>query len=221
MTLIKIDKVSKIISRKNNKITLLHDISLEIEQGEFLGIIGESGAGKSTLLNIIAGLDNDIEGNYFYGDKRINELSNIELAKFRNSSIGIVFQDFFLINHYTVLKNILLPLDYSKKQNNDILDIDKLLKDLKIKDLKNEKVENLSGGEKQRVAIARAIVNNPDIIVADEPTGALDSENSKKIMGIFRELNQKGKTIVLVTHDNFISSYCSKVIEIIDGEIKE
>ncbi len=219
--LLSIKNLNKEIINKRFKIKILNNISLEVFKGDFIAILGESGAGKTTLLNVLAGLDSSFDGIYMFKDKEISKFNSKEIANFRNEEIGVVFQEFNLINDYSVLKNILLPLDYSisKKlsKKEKIQEIDLILKKLDIFHLKNLKVKYLSGGEKQRVAIARALINKPSLILADEPTGALDSKNSSNILEILKSLNDEGKTIIIITHDRNITKYCNRVLVMKDG----
>ena len=218
MNIIKLKKATKIYGKNASRVTALNRVNLEIEKGEFIAIMGTSGAGKSTILNIVGCLDVLTEGDYFLDGKSIEECSRKELAKIRNEKFGFVVQDFALIERYTVKKNILLPLSYSSKKipkNN----LDILLDKFGISDKKDVMASNLSGGQRQRVSIARALINEPDIILADEPTGALDKKTGDEIISILSELNKEGKTIIIVTHDKDIASQCSRIIQIEDGEI--
>lgn len=200
--------------------TVLHDINLEINKGELIAIKGRSGAGKSTLLHIIGCLDTPTSGKYFVDNIDATELNNSKLATLRNKKFGFVMQDFGLINDDTVIKNVSLPMMFNSTPLNKIkIKSSKILNSLNIEHLSNRIVNTLSGGEKQRVAIARALVNNPDYILADEPTGALDSENASLIMEQLLELNNTGKTVIIITHDDNIASKCKKTITISDGFI--
>ncbi len=181
---------------------------------------GPSGAGKTTLMNVIGCLDGTTEGEYLLDGENILEYSEKQKARLRNEKIGFVVQDFGLIPSMSVYKNVRIPLLYSKrKMKNERKHIQDLLRQLKVLDKIDEKVHRLSGGQQQRVAIARALVNSPDIILADEPTGALDQKTGKEVMGIFSELNRQGKTIVIVTHDPQIASMCTKTIYMMDGKL--
>lgn len=217
---IEIKKLNKIFNEgKANECEALKNISLSIDNGELIAIKGKSGAGKSTLLHIIGCIDKMTSGKYILDDIDISKLSNSELAKYRNSKFGYIMQDFGLIHDETVYENIILPLLFSNKK----IDIKKksleIMRKLKIEHLRDRKVEVLSGGEKQRVAIARALVNNPDYILADEPTGALDNNNTRNIMGILQQLNNMNKTVIIITHDDDVAAICKRCIEISDGEI--
>lgn len=202
---------------KETKVNVLKEISLTINDGEMIAIIGRSGAGKSTLLNIIGCLDNADNGEYYLDKLCIHNLPGSKLANIRNSKFGFVMQDFALIEDESVKHNIELPALFSKSKKN--IDYFQISKKLGINKLLDRKVSLLSGGEKQRTAIARALVNNPPYIIADEPTGALDSKTSSEIMELFKSLNKEGKTIIIVTHDPEIAQQCDRIIEISDGKI--
>ena len=202
---------------KETKVNVLKEISLTINDGEMIAIIGRSGAGKSTLLNIIGCLDNADNGEYYLDKLCIHNLPESKLANIRNSKFGFVMQDFALIEDESVKHNIELPALFSKSKKN--IDYFQISKKLGINKLLDRKVSLLSGGEKQRTAIARALINNPPYIIADEPTGALDSKTSSEIMELFKSLNKEGKTIIIVTHDPEIAQQCDRIIEISDGKI--
>ena len=197
---------------------MLKGIDLSINNGEMTAIMGASGCGKSTLLNIIGCLDVAESGEYWLKGKKVTGKSQKEMARIRNEIFGYVIQDFALIRDDTVLENIRIPLDYSKKKI-DKLRIDQLLKSLGLKKLQKMRVSLLSGGEQQRTAIARALVNDPEILLADEPTGALDSKTGQEVMNILREICNKGKTIVIVTHDEKIARQCDRILCMKDGNI--
>ncbi len=219
--MIKIDNVTKIYNpKKSNEFEALHSISCEIKDGELVAIIGTSGAGKSTLLHILACIDNYQSGEYTIDGTLVKNLSDRQYAKIRNEKIGMVMQDFALIEDFTALDNVLIPLNFSKKKIRGKKE--KALEALKavgIEDQANKPCNKLSGGQKQRVAIARAIVNEPAMILADEPTGALDSKTSAEIMELFKKLNSQGRTVVIVTHDKDVAKQCGRIIEINDGNI--
>ena len=206
--------------KKSNAFTALKDISLKIEDGEMLAIVGKSGAGKSTLLHIIGCIDTFEKGEYTIDDIDVHKLSDKKLANIRNEKVGIVMQDFALVEGYTVIANVKIPLYFSRKKkgkaNNLALDA---LEKVGIKELAKKPVNKLSGGQKQRVAIARAIVNDPSFILADEPTGALDTKTSEEIMELFQKLNEDGKTVIIITHDPGVADKCKRRIEISDGKI--
>ena len=221
--MIKIDNLTKTYNyKKANAFTALTDVSLTVEDGEMLAIIGKSGAGKSTLLHIIGCIDTFEKGTYTLDDISVHKLSDKKLAQIRNQKVGIVMQDFALVEEYTVLENVKIPLYFAKKRKGsaNTLALDALEK-VGMKELAKKPVNKLSGGQKQRVAIARAIVNNPSFILADEPTGALDTKTSAEIMALFKSLNDEGKTVMIITHDPTIAGSCQRQIEISDGKIIE
>ena len=197
----------------------LRDINFEVNKGELVAIIGKSGSGKSTLLNILGLLDKQTDGDYYIDGKKVSSIPEREKAKLRNSHIGFVMQDFALVEKYTVKQNINIPLIYTDKPINKEKAINDVLKSVGLSDKTNTPAYKLSGGQKQRVAIARAVVNEPQTILADEPTGALDSMTADEIMQIFERLNMSGKTVIIVTHDKDIAARCKRVIELSDGEI--
>ena len=207
---------------KPNELEILHGINLEVERGEFVSIVGESGSGKSTLMNIIGALDRPTEGEYRLQGKNIGEAKDRELSSIRNQEIGFVFQTYNLIPRTTALENVELPMLYGKMKKTERRErARELLELVGMKERMLHKPEELSGGQKQRTAIARAMANDPSIILADEPTGALDSATTQEIMNVFRELNEQGKTIIIVTHDPAVAEACSRVIQIEDGRIVE
>lgn len=210
------------ISKSFKSCNVLNNISLNVYEKDMIAIVGKSGSGKSTLLNIMGLFLKPDSGKYFIQEKDADSLKEKETAKLRNSFFGFVVQDFALIDGLSVYQNIMIPINYLKsKKEREISKsrINGILKSLDIYDKKSEPVYNLSGGQKQRAAIARALVNDPKIILADEPTGALDSKNALSIMNIFKELNNAGRTIILVTHDNDVANTCNKIISISDGNI--
>ena len=220
MELIKLKNISKTYGQNDAKVEALKNINLSIEKGEMVAIMGTSGSGKSTLLNIIGLLDKPTEGGYTLEGKNVDKLKDKELAKNRNKFIGFVVQNFALIDDYTIYQNIKVPLDYAKVSKSEKKNrINTLLQKMKISDKKDKYPKELSGGQNQRVAIARALVNNPQIILADEPTGALDKNTGLDVMNIFKELNNEGKTVIIITHDEKIASMCKKIIRIEDGKI--
>ena len=219
--MIEITDLTKIYNYKSsNEFVALKGVSLSISDGEMTAIIGKSGAGKSTLLHILACIDNYQDGEYRIDDTLVKKLSEKELAKIRNEKIGMVMQDFALVEDFSAIENVLLPLEFSKhkKPNRDEIALN-ALKSVGMEQFARKPVSKLSGGQKQRVAIARAIVNEPSLILADEPTGALDSKTSAEIMEVFKKLNDDKKTVVIVTHDPNIAKQCGRIIEISDGEI--
>lgn len=206
--------------KKSNAFTALENVSLKIDDGDMVAIIGKSGAGKSTLLHIIGCIDTFEKGEYTIDDIKVHKLSDLKLAKIRNEKLGIVMQDFALVDEYTVLENVKIPLYFSKKKvSGTKAKALAALEKVGIKNLANKPVNKLSGGQKQRVAIARAIVNNPSFILADEPTGALDSATSAEIIELFKTLNDEGTTVIIITHDKTVADSCKRQIEISDGKI--
>ncbi len=199
---------------------VLKGINLHVDRGELVSIMGASGSGKSTLLNILGILDNYDTGEYFLDGQLVQGLSENKAAELRNHKIGFVFQSFNLINYKSALENVALPLfyqGYSRRKRN-ALALEQLDR-MGLKDWHHHLPSELSGGQKQRVAIARALITNPAIILADEPTGALDSKTSVEVMGIFRQLNTEGVTSVIVTHDPGVAAQCKRTIHIVDGII--
>lgn len=219
--MVNLKQVSKIYNKgKSNAFQALYDVDLKIEDGELAAIIGKSGAGKSTLLHILACIDSYESGEYFIDDVLVKNLSEKKLAEIRNSKIGMVMQDYALVDDFTCIENVLLPLDFAKNKKSNKTELAmNALKSVGMDSMAKKPVNKLSGGQKQRVAIARAVVNEPSIILADEPTGALDTKTSAEIMELFHELNENGKTIIIVTHDLEIAKQCDRIIEISDGRI--
>ena len=207
---------------KEVQIRALRDLSLEVARGELLAINGVSGSGKSTLLHIIGGLDKADSGEVTVDGKLVSSFSGRRLARYRNSTIGFVLQDFGLIPYRTVYENICVPLYISDEKGISMRKvIDAQQEALGIPELRNRKVNGLSGGQRQRVAIARALVHNPSVILADEPTGALDSETKGDVMKLLSGMREQGRTVVIVTHDPGISLYADRTISIADGHIAE
>lgn len=220
--MIEIKNLVKIYNKgKTNEFCALKGIDLSIEEGEMVAIIGKSGAGKSTLLHILAAIDSYDKGSYLVDGVSVGDLKEKDRARFRNQNIGIVMQDYALIDEYTIEENVQIPLIFGKVKGNDVRreKIMTALENVGLAELAKKPVRQLSGGQKQRVAIARALVNNPTFLLADEPTGALDSKTSGEIMDVFEKLNQGGKTVIIVTHDMEVAARCGRVIEISDGEI--
>lgn len=220
--MIQIKNLVKIYNKgKTNEFCALKGIDLSIEEGEMVAIIGKSGAGKSTLLHILAAIDSYDKESYLVDGVSVGDLKEKDRARFRNQKIGIVMQDYALIDEYTIEENVQIPLIFGKVKGNDVRreKIMTALKNVGLAELAKKPVRQLSGGQKQRVAIARALVNNPAFLLADEPTGALDSKTSGEIMDVFEKLNQGGKTVIIVTHDMEVAARCGRVIEISDGEI--
>ncbi len=203
----------------SNQKVILKDINFSVNSGEFVSIMGASGSGKSTLLNIIAGLDSEYSGQVEVAGVEFQNQNENQLADFRNDKVGIVFQEYNLINSLTVLENIRLPLYFSATKQNFAI-AEELAADLGLNELLKKYPSQLSGGEQQRVSIARALIRQPELLLADEPAGALDSKNSENIMKLFKQINhQLGTTIVMVTHDIEMAGYSERLVRIRDGEI--
>lgn len=220
--MIKLNGITKSFKINRQDFTVLKNVNLEINSGEFVGILGRSGSGKSTLLNLIGFLDTRFQGSYEFEGKLVEKYSDNELSKIRNQNVGFVFQHFALIERMTVRQNVELPLMYagfSSKQARE--QAQKCLEKVGLQDFINQPVRLLSGGQRQRVAVARAISNSPRFLIADEPTGALDSTTSIEIMELFKSLNEDGVTVILVTHDESLTTYCHRVIHLLDGEVIE
>lgn len=222
MELIKLNNVSKIYNPGENEVRALDDVSLSIDKGEFVAIVGQSGSGKSTLMNIIGLLDNATNGTYFLNGKNVSSLSDNALSDIRNVEIGFIFQGFNLISSLTAQGNVELPLVYRgmKKEEREKLALEALER-VGIGNRINHLPSELSGGQQQRVAIARAVAARPPIILADEPTGNLDSNSGKEVMKTLYELNEEGRTVILITHDDNIANSAKRIIRIQDGKIIE
>ncbi len=218
--LIRLSKINKIYSSKNNTVHALHDIDLTINRGDFVSVIGKSGSGKSTLMNILGCLDSPTDGEYLLDGKNVERLSNRQLTRLRNTTIGFIFQGFNLIPTMTALENVELPLIYRgiKKSERKLLSA-KALDSVGLGHRISHTPGELSGGQQQRVAIARALAGEPKLILADEPTGNLDSKSGNEIMSILKALNKNGSTIVLITHDTIIANMAEYCIKISDGKI--
>lgn len=220
LPLIQLKDIKKSFFIGNRELAILRGVNLELYRGDLLSIIGTSGSGKSTLMNILGLMDRASSGTYLLEGKDVSSLNDDELSSLRNQYIGFVFQQFHLIPYASALENVIIPTIYSDKPLKDVKQkAVKLLQALNMGNRINNKPTQLSGGEQQRVAIARALINDPEIILADEPTGALDSQTSKEIMEIFLVLNKQGKTVVIITHDINIANMCNKTIKISDGII--
>lgn len=218
MEVLKLENVKKIYTTKSVVTEALTEINLSVKEGEFISIMGESGSGKTTLLNIIATLDKATSGNVFIKDKNVGLLKEGEIAGFRRNELGFVFQDFNLLDQFSNRDNIFLPLVLSGKTYAEMEERLGKIKDLLgISEFLSKYPYEISGGQKQRIAIARAIIGNPSILLADEPTGALDSASSQMILSLFNKINESGQTILMVTHSLRAAAYASRVLFIKDG----
>ncbi|WP_055669259.1 ABC transporter ATP-binding protein [Desnuesiella massiliensis] len=218
--MIEVSNIVKTYSTGEINFTALKDISLKIEKGEFTSIMGPSGSGKSTLMNILGCLDKMDKGKYILNNKDVSNLRDDELAYVRNKEIGFVFQAFNLLPRMTILENVELPMVYAgippkERREKALIALDRVGLSDRVKHRPNE----VSGGQKQRVAIARAIVNNPSVLMADEPTGNLDTKSTNEIMKIFQDLNREGSTIIMVTHEPEVAKYTKRIVKFRDGEI--
>lgn len=220
-SLIKLENITKVYPIGGNKLSALKGINFELQRGEMTAIVGMSGSGKSTLMNIIGFLDRITSGRYFFSGTDVSHLSEKELAAIRNSKIGFVFQSFFLLPRSNALQNVMLPLFYRgiSRPLAEKMAM-QMLEKMSIEQLARHRPNQLSGGQQQRVAIARALVGNPEVILADEPTGALDSKTGSEVMKLFYDLNRsEGRTIIIITHDKEISYRCQRIVTIKDGKI--
>lgn len=220
MALIDVKKLGKVYHTEGEDVHALKDISLTIDKGEFVAIMGPSGSGKSTLLHILGLLDRPTAGDYFFDGRDTSKFTDDELAYLRNEEMGFVFQKYNLLKRTTVYENVKLPLYYSGIHPSkwDKL-VRKAVKSVDLTDRISHESSQLSGGEQQRVAIARAIVNSPQIVFADEPTGNLDSEAGAIVMDIIQELNKKGHTVILITHERYTSEYANRLVLLMDGKL--
>ena len=220
--MIRLENINKLYEGDTYKIQALLDITLTIGEGEFVSIMGRSGSGKTTLLNIIGFLDTATSGTFLFGGKDVSHISSKNLWRYRRENIGFVFQNFALIDHNTVLENVILPLQAMNVSRREaVKKADRLLDRMGIAEMKHKYPSQISGGQKQRVAIARALVADPKIILADEPTGALDADTAEEIMQIFQEIHAQGKTVVIVTHDDKIAAKTNRLIRLEKGTIVE
>lgn len=219
--IIDIKGITKVYEMGEEKLFALNGVDVEIERNEYVAIMGPSGSGKSTLMNIIGCLDTPTAGDYILNGKNVHDMDDDELAEIRNKEIGFVFQTFNLLPRSNALHNVELPLIYSGLSKSDrLLRAKESLANVGLADRMMHKPNELSGGQRQRVAVARALVNNPSIILADEPTGNLDTRTGEEIMALFSELNGKGNTIILVTHEEDIAKHANRIIKIRDGLIE-
>lgn len=221
MSVIKVNKLSKIFVSKDKETKVLDNISLEIEKGEFVSLMGASGSGKSTLLYLIGGLDSQTEGEIYINDKDINKMKEKQLAELRRKDMGFVFQFYNLVQNLTVEENIMLPVIMDGKKEKDYRErLNKILRIIGLEDKRKSLPSELSGGQQQRVSIARAIILNPSIILADEPIGNLDSKSGEEIMKLFKKINEEEKiTILQVTHSDDSAKYGNRLIRLKDGKI--
>lgn len=207
---------------KDESVKVLKGINFKINKGDFIAIMGPSGSGKTTLMNIIGLLDTPTKGLYLLEGMDVSKLNDNDMSKLRNKKMGFIFQSFYLIQYLTILENVMLPVYYSENNPSKYMKrAYNLLEEFGLFLKMKNKPNQLSGGQQQRVAIARALMNDPEVILADEPTGQLDSETSKTILDYICRLNERGKTIIMVTHDNFVASHAKSIIKIIDGKIVE
>lgn len=218
--LLEVKDVTKVFGKEGAETHALRGVSFDIHEGEFVAIIGQSGSGKSTLMNIIGFLDSATKGVYHFKGKNVTKYTEDEQAHIRNKELGFVFQSFNLLPRTSALDNVIVPLVYAGiHEHEQVKRAEETLADVGLEDRMHHKQNQLSGGQQQRVAIARALVNKPSLILADEPTGNLDSQSGRDVMKIFDELNKEGKTIILVTHEQNIAAHANRVIEILDGKI--
>ncbi|MFR3959837.1 MAG: ABC transporter ATP-binding protein [Streptococcus salivarius] len=223
MSILTIDHISKYYNLDGtNQERALNDVTLEIASGKITAIYGPSGCGKTSLLSIISGLDSQYQGNLYFKNQNMRDFSERDLTYFRKAHIGFVFQNFNLIPHQSVLENVKMPLYVKNMTDKEMIEIaERSFSRLGIGEFIKKNVKQLSGGQKQRVAIARALVNNPEMIVADEPTGSLDSQSQENVLEIFKELAEAGKTVIIVTHNPEVADYADVVIKMKDGEVVE
>ncbi len=220
--LIALSNICKIYNPGENEVRALDDVSLTVNENEFVAIIGQSGSGKSTLMNMLGCLDVPTSGTYMLHGQDVSHMTDDELSDVRNKEIGFIFQGFNLIQNLTALENVELPLIYRNVSRKERLALSlEALQKVGLEKRLTHKPAEMSGGQQQRVAIARAIAQAPPVILADEPTGNLDSGSTKEIMGILRELHQEGRTVILITHDNEIAAQAKRIIKIKDGKISE
>ena len=220
--IVKLNNIYKVYGQSGSETSVpaLNDVSLTVNEGEYVAIMGPSGSGKSTLMNVIGCLDKPTSGEYFFEDMDVLKLKDRQMSDLRLNSIGFVFQSFYLMNEENAIENVALPLSYAgvKKKERERRAIEALSR-VGLADRVKFRPDQLSGGQKQRVAIARAIVNNPKVLLADEPTGALDQKSGAAIMDLFQKLNDEGTTIIMITHDSNIASHAKKNYRIVDGKL--
>jgi len=221
-TVIELKNVAKHYIMGHNIVKALDGVDVKINKGDFVAIVGPSGSGKSTMMNLVGALDLPTKGEVYLDEQNIAHFEESNLAQIRGNKIGFVFQTFNLIPTLTTAENIALPMMFQKKSKEERLErADKILKNIRLIHRKDHLPNELSGGEMQRVAIGRALANDPEVILADEPTGNLDTKTGSEIMNLFKDLNKKGKTIILVTHDLNLIKYASKVLKIRDGKLED
>jgi putative ABC transport system ATP-binding protein len=220
--LISLESIKKTYVLGEQIVDALRGVDLKISKGEYIALMGPSGSGKSTLMNIIGCLDTPSSGNYWLNGKEVSQMSDAHLSEVRNTEIGFVFQTFNLLNRLNAIDNVALPLVYAGVPQNERVERAKIvLEKVGLKDRMNHKPNELSGGQRQRVAVARALINNPSLLLADEPTGNLDTKTSYEIMMLFDEIHQSGNTIVLVTHEEDIAKHAKHIVRMRDGEIEK
>jgi ABC-type lipoprotein export system ATPase subunit len=213
-----LEQVNKTYQKNSDVVRALVDVSVKVDRGEFVAVVGPSGSGKSTLMNVVGLLDRPDSGSYRLDGGEVDSFLPDELARLRNEKIGFVFQSFHLLPKTTAVENVELPLIYCSRSDISGLGL-RALEQVGLKDRARHLPSELSGGEQQRVAIARALVNEPEIILADEPTGNLDTRSGLEVLAIFQELNRKGKTVILITHDLGVAAMADRVLELVDGQI--
>lgn len=217
-SIVSLNEIEKSYVMGEEKLHVLKKVSLSVERGEYLAILGASGSGKSTLMNIIGCMDTPDEGSYILGDVDVRQCSDRELTELRNQKIGFIFQKYHLIPQYTILQNVILPLLVQGKTRSEAMDTaEKYIRMVGLWDRIKHKPNELSGGQQQRVAIARALVTTPDLLLADEPTGALDSQTGQDILALFQELNDMGNTIIMITHDLNVAQHSKRIAHLNDG----
>ena len=215
---IELEQVNKTYRKNSEEVCALIDVSLKVDRGEFIAVVGPSGSGKSTLMNVIGLLDRPDSGKYTLDGGDVDSFTGDQLARLRNEKIGFVFQSFHLLPKTTAVENVELPLIYCSRADITGLGV-RALEQVGLKDRAKHLPSELSGGEQQRVAIARALVNEPEVILADEPTGNLDTRSGLEVLAIFQELNRQGKTVVLITHDPGVAAMAGRVLKLVDGRI--
>ncbi len=213
--MISINKLKKSFVNGDNERVLFDNFNFKMNKGEMIAIMGKSGSGKTTLLNMIGLIEKFDDGEYIFMDRDVSSFTKQDILDFRRNHMSFIFQNFALINDYNVRENIMLPLYYNhSKKNGSEERLEKLAEQLEIKDLLSRNIEKLSGGEKQRVSIARALITEPDVLLADEPTGSLDEKTADNILELFKKLNGNGQSIIIVTHDEGVASLCERVVRI-------